>query len=215
MKRFAPPHPLSLALLGALAFGLACTDATSPDSHPRLTAKNPTPGVQGDVPPPPTATAITVTVVGSTVTGFFTGVYFANGISFEAAAASIELGDETLSFLGTAWLRFDNTQAFGSDASANTRFQVTRGLTADPNFSGRGTLMIMGKTIRIVEVTQFDATPGCNVVLGEPCADIRFTATIDGETGIHDGRAFAFNKESCTFFEREDLPTCPVPEIGS
>ena len=215
MKRFALPHPLRLPFLAALAFGLACTDAASPDPHSRLAVGNPTPAVQGDVPPPPTATAITVTVVGSTVTGVFTGVYFANGVSVEAAAASIELGDQALSLVETAWLRFDNTQAFGSTASPNTRFQVTHAFTTDPNFSGRGTLLIMGKTIRIVEVTRFDATPGCNVVLGEPCADIEFTATIDGEPGMHRGEAFAFNKESCALEEGGELPPCPVPEIGS
>jgi len=210
MKRFALP----LSLLAVLVFAQACTDATSPDRHATLTPKNPTLAVSGNVPPPPTATAIIITVSSTPVTGEFTGVYFANGASLESVAAANEVGDAPLAFNGTAWLRLDNTQTFGSTASANARFQVTNGVT-DPIFSGRGTLVIMDDTIRIVDVKTFMASPDCHLTL-LPCAVITFTATIDGDPGvIHHGHAAAFDREVCQFFseEGENFFTCP-PEGG-
>lgn len=187
MKRFALP----LSLLAVLVFAQACTDATSPDRHATLSPKNPTHLVSGNVPPPPTATAIVISVASDVFFGEFTGVYFANGASIDATVASIELGDESLGFLGTAWLRLDNTQTLGSLASANTRFQVTSGLATDPNFSGRGTLTISGHTITIDAVTSFTVHPDCNLP-GAPCATIEFDAH-EGTT-LHHGtvQAFAF-----------------------
>src|SRR5690348_13924868 len=94
MKRFA--LSLSLPVLGALAFAMACSDATSPDLHSALSPGTPNPAVQGNLPPPPTRTAIDVSV-STTPTGgaaplaltvtppppiflhaVFSGVYFAN-----------------------------------------------------------------------------------------------------------------------------------------
>lgn len=213
MKRFALP----VSLLVVLVFAQACTDATSPDRHATLTTTNPI--LDGNVPPPPTTTAVVITVSSfPVVTGLFTGVYFANGGSSLSVAAATELADATLAWNGTAWLRLDNTQTFGSMASANTRFQVTRGLTTDPIFSGRGTLTIEGFTIRIVEVISFTANPDCSAII-LPCAHIVFHATVDGEppgTPLHTGTADAFDTESCEFFTDESgNPTFDCPVIGS
>jgi len=190
MKRFSLP-----SLLAVLVFAQACTDATSPDRHATLTPKNPTRLVTGNVPPPPTASAILITVSSDVLVGEFTGVYFANGASIDATVASIELGDESLGFLGTAWLRLDNTQTLGSLASANARFQVTSGLTTDPNFSGRGTLTISGHTITIDRVTFFGPNPDC--LPGALCATINFDASVDGIAGHH-GTVQAFDRAVCT-----------------
>ena len=187
MKRFALP-----SLLAFLVFAQACTDATSPDRHATLTPANPTHLVSGNVPPPPTAIAINITVSSALpVTGAFTGVYFANPSSFQSASAADEVGDLSLLFSGTAWLRLDNTQSFGSTASANARFSRT-----DQKMSGMGTLVIAGHTIRIDEVTAFGANPECTIS-GEVCAHIEFTATVDGVSG-HTGTADAFDREFCT-----------------
>jgi len=192
MKRFA--LSLSLPVLGALAFAMACSDTTSPDPHSALRPGTPNPALQGNLPPPPTATAILISVSSDVLVGEFTGVYFANGASIDATAASIELGDESLGFLGTAWLRLDNTQTLGSLASANARFQVTSGLTTDPNFSGRGTLTISGHTITIDRVTFFAPNPNC--LLGALCATIEFDASVDGISGHH-GTVQAFDRAVC------------------
>jgi len=193
MKRFA--LSLSLPVLGALAFAMACSDTTSPDPHSALRPGTPNPALQGNLPPPPTATAILISVSSDVLVGEFTGVYFANGASIDATAASIELGDESLGFLGTAWLRLDNTQTLGSLASANARFQVTSGLTTDPNFSGRGTLTISGHTITIDRVTFFGPNPDC--LPGALCATINFDASVDGIAGHH-GTVQAFDRAVCT-----------------
>ena len=203
MKRFALP-----SLLAVLVFAQACTDATSPDRHATLTPKNPTLVLSGNVPPPPTAIAINITVSSALpVTGAFTGVYFANPSSIQSAAAADEVGDASLLFSGTAWLRLDNMQAFGSTASANARFSRT-----DQKMSGMGTLVILGHTIRIDQVTAFGANPECTVS-GEVCAFIEFTATVDGESG-HTGTAEAFDREFCVplfnqgEFENETIFQC-------
>jgi len=208
MKRFALPLPLSL---GVLAFALACTDATSPDRHAALTPKNPTlvEGT-GNIPPPPVDAAIEITVSSTPVTGLFTGVYFANAAVLPSVVAALAADDPDLAFSGTAWLRLDNTQAFGSSASANARFQNT-----DGRLSGRGTLMIpdalgVVETIRIVAVTSFTANPLCNAFV-LPCAHIEFTATIDSDPGVtHFGHADAFDREVCIHtVEGETFFRCP------
>ncbi len=207
MKRFALP-----ASLGVLAFALACTDAISPDPHAGLTPKAPS-LVQdiGNIPPPPVDAAIEITVSSTPVTGLFTGVYFANAAVLESVAAALLAGDQELAFSGTAWLRLDNTQAFGSTASANARFQNASG-----KLSGRGTLVIQGETIRIVEVTSFTANPNCHLLLF-PCTVITFDATIDSDPGvIHHGTAQAFDREVCEFITPgEGDPYFICPEIGS
>jgi hypothetical protein len=200
MKRFALSR--TLPVLGALAFAAACTDATSPNAHSSLRPGAPTPAIQGNVPPPPTRTVVVISV-GShvVVVGTFTGVYFANGGNIESVAASAELADAALGFNGTAWLRLDNTQTLGSIASANARFQVTRSLSTDPNYSGRGTLVIndfLGEphTITIDRVTFFAPNPNC--LPGALCAVIEFDASVDGEPGHH-GTAQAFDREVCNY----------------
>jgi hypothetical protein len=190
MKRFA--LPVSLAVL---VFAQACMDATSPDRHATLTPTNPH-AVLGNVPPPPTRSAVVISVASSDVlVGEFTGVYFASGGSSSSAAAADELADATLAWNGTAWLRLDNTQTLGSLASANARFQVTRGLTTDPNFSGRGTLTISGHKITIDRVTFFAPNPDC--LPGALCATIEFDASVDGIAGHH-GTVQAFDRAVCT-----------------
>src|SRR5438128_6827467 len=151
MKRFALPLPLSL---GVLAFALACTDATSPDRHAALTPKNPTlvEGT-GNIPPPPVDAAIEITVTSTPVTGFFTGVYFANAAVLPSVVAALAADDPDLARSGPACLRLDNAQASGSNAIANARFENT-----DGTLPGRVALMIRDalmfvNTIGIVTVT--------------------------------------------------------------
>jgi hypothetical protein len=192
MKRF----PLLLPLLaGVLA--LSCTDSTSPASAKALMRpKNPEPAVLGNPPPPPVDAAITFTISSVTFSGPFNGVYFANGSMLESAAAAAEIGDASLTFEGTAWLRLDNKQpdAFGTSTSANARFQTTNG-----KLSGHGRLVILGHVVDITEVTSFVANPECGVT-GEPCAFITFNATVDGQPG-HTGTAQAFDREACTLVD--------------
>lgn len=212
MKRFALP-------IGALAFALACTDATSPDPH-SLTPRAPTLDQgTGNIPPPPVDAAIEITVFSTPVTGFFTGVYFANGATPQSLTAALEAGDQQLAFNGTAWLRLDNTQAFGSSASANARFQIIRAGTTDEKLSGTGTLKIPDafgviETIRIVDVLSFTVNPHCDA-FAIPCAHIEFTATVDSDPGVlHFGHADAFDREVCIHeIEGEIFFDCP--EIGS
>jgi hypothetical protein len=214
MKRFALP-----SLLAVLVFAQACTDATSPDRHATLTPTNPH-AVLGNVPPPPTRSAVVISVASSVLVGEFTGVYFASGGSSSSAAAADELADATLAWNGTAWLRLDNTQTLGSLASANARFQVTRGLTTDPNFSGRGTLTISGHKITIDRVTFFAPNPDC--LPGALCATIEFDASVDGVAGHH-GTVQAFDMAVCTsvFIPDETVesggfyfPFCPFSPEG-
>ena len=199
MKRFAL---YSVPVVGALAFAAACTDATSPgDAHSALRPGAPTPAITGNVPPPPTRTVVVITVASTPVTGIFSGVYFANGGMLESVAASNELADASLGWNGTAWLRLDNTQTLSAvSASANARFQITRGSPTDPlagNLSGRGTLVIEGLRITITRVTSFTPNPDCNFPTF-PCAVITFDATIEGDTQTHHGVAAAFDREVCT-----------------
>ena len=198
MKRFAL---YSVPFLGALAFVAACTDATSPNPHGSLRPASPTITELGNLPPPPTRTVVVVSVSSPVVyTGVFSGVYFANGGNIESVAASNELADATLGWNGTAWLRLDNTQTLAAvSASANARFQITRGDPTDPfagNLSGRGTLVIAGHRITIDRVTSFSPNASCNFPT-EPCAVITFDASVDGESGHH-GVAAAFDREFCT-----------------
>jgi hypothetical protein len=153
--------------------------------------------------------AINITISSTPFTGAFNGAYFANGTSIESTVAAQAVGDESLTFLGTAWLRLDNTQAgLGTSASANARFQRT-----DQKLFGMGTLKIADSdgiihTVRIDQVTSFQANPSCGA--GEVCAVITFDATVDGESGHH-GTAEAFDKEFCSF---DGIYYCFSPEIG-
>lgn len=229
MKRFAL---YSVPVLGALVFVAACTDATSPgDGHSKLRPAKPTPALLGNVPPPPTRTAVTIdaSVSGSglaafstslatscpSVFGAFEGVYFANGRSIEATAASMELADAALGFEGTAWLRIDNKQnpLFATTASANARFQVT-----DQKTTGKGTLTFFNGlcTLVINDVTVFIANPACTAA-GEVCAHIEFTGTLNGQPAT--GRATAFDREVCDTIVVDEGGTevfsCPEEGGGS
>lgn len=197
MKRFSL---LALLSLVAFVFAIACTDATSPNSR-LLAPKSPDLGFQGEAPPPPADVAITFTISSVTFSGPFNGVYFANPAHIAAAVAAAEVGDQALTFDGTAWLRLDNSQpaAFGTSASANARFQTSNG-----NLSGRGTLVIQGHVVVITQVTSFTANPDC-LITGELCAAVTFNATVDGESG-HTGSAQAFNRESCDFIDPGEGP---------
>jgi hypothetical protein len=196
MKRF-PLLPL-FALVFAVAY--ACTDSTAPaTSHPLLSAKDPTAFLLGDPPPPPVDAAINITISSTPFTGSFNGAYFANGTSIESAVAAQAVGDESLTFLGTAWLRLNNVQPdqLGTTASANARFQRT-----DQKLFGMGTLVIQGHTVRIDQVTSFLANPSCGAT-GDLCAHIEFNASILNEFGIfesgHTGTVDAFNIAACNF----------------
>jgi len=130
--------------------------------------------------------------------GAFEGTYFSNGRNIEAAAAAAEIGDPALSFEGTAWLRFDNNQPalYQTTTSANARFQRT-----DQKLSGRGTLVFLNTCVVVIDqVTEFIANPAC-FEAGEPCAEIVFTGTINGQPAR--GNVVAFDREFCEFFEGE------------
>ena len=197
MKRYSLLLPLV-----AVVFAVACTDSTSPaNSHALLSAKNPDLGVIGNKPPPPVDAAIDITINSPfAIYGSFTGVYFANGTSVESAAAAQAIGDESLTFLGSAWLRLDNVQAAGFGTSANARFQRT-----EQKLFGTGSLMIGDVTIRIDEVTLFEASPTCNP--GQLCAHIKFNATI-GNDSDHTGEAFARGCGFVTPTEGDPYYTC-------
>lgn len=217
MKRFALSH--SLPVLGALAFAMACSDATSPDPHSALRPGTPNPAVQGNLPPPPTRTAVDVSVTSTTggaaplaptvnatlfLNAVFTGVYFANP-SLESAAAANEVGD--LSLVTAAWLRLDNKQTPPNSVSANARFQLT-----DQKSSGHGTLTIYDAfgaphTVVIGAVTWDFANPSCDAIF-VVCARIRFDATVDGNPGS--GTADAFGCELQTDEGGNQFYYCPV-----
>ena len=206
MKRYS----LLLVPLVAVVFAVSCRDSTSPAGyHALLNAKNPDLGFIGNKPPPPVDAAINIDVSSfPEVVGAFKGVYFANGTSVESALAAQNIGDESLTFTGTAWLRLDNVQPAELDtkASANARFQRT-----EQKLFGMGTLEIEGFTVRIDGVKDFLANASCDT--GEPCAVITFDASIliDGvfEPG-HIGHARAFNKEFCSL---DGIYYCFTPEI--
>ena len=220
MKRFALSP--SLPVIGALAFAMACSDATSPDPHAALRPGTPNPAVQGNLPPPPTRTAIDVSV-STTGTGgaaplaltvsapvflhaVFTGVYFANP-SLESAAAANDVGD--LSLLTAAWLRLDNKQTGGNSVSANARFQLT-----NQKSSGHGTLTIYDAfgtphTVVIGAVTWTTANAACDGPAPfVPCAVISFEATIDGRAA--QGTADAFGCELQTDEGGNQFFFCPI-----
>jgi hypothetical protein len=191
MKRF----PLLLPFVAVVI--ASCTDSTAPaNSHTLLSPKSPDLGFFGNPPPPPVDAAVTFTISSVTFSGPFNGVYFANGAMVESAAAAVEIGDPSLTFEGTAWLRLDNKQpaTFGTSTSANARFQTSNG-----KLSGQGRLVILGHVVVITDVTSFVANPQCGVT-GEPCALITFNATVDGESG-HTGTAEAFDREACTLVD--------------
>jgi hypothetical protein len=201
----------SLLPLLAVVLAVGCTDTTSPaNSHALLTPKGADLGFRGEAPPPPADVAVTFTINSVTFRGPFNGVYFANPATLANAVAAAEVGDEALTFDGTAWLRLDNKQPdlFGTTASANARFQTSNG-----KLSGKGTLVIDGHVVVITEVTSFVASPDC-LITGEICASIEFNATVDGEEG-HSGSAEAFDRASCTFFEGEGNPFYDCPGAGS
>ncbi|HEY4732929.1 MAG TPA: hypothetical protein VIH53_00130 [Gemmatimonadaceae bacterium] len=212
MKRFAFRL---VPTLGVLAFVLSCTDGVSPDPHSGLRSESPTPAIQGNLPPPPTRTVVEISVASQLLIGTFTGVYFANGRTVEAAAAAAELGDPILGWNGTAWLRLDNAQtipqAFPVSNTANARFQITQGDPADPlggNLSGKGTIVIAGHKITIDRVTSFIPNPQCVPgAVATPCAFITFDASVDGESGHH-GTAQAFDRDVC------DYVSVPDPDVG-
>jgi hypothetical protein len=162
--------------------------------------------------------AIEITVSSTPVFGLFTGTFFANGAAAPSVTAALQANDPELAFNGTAWLRLDNVQGFGSTASANARFQVIHAGTTDEKLSGHGTLVIQGETIRIVQVTSFTSNPTCSNLTFIPCAVITFDATIDSDPGVtHHGFVEAFNREVCDFVEDpiEGDPFFTCPEIGS
>lgn len=218
MKRFA--LSLSLPVLGALAFAMACSDATSPDPHSALRPGTPNPALQGNLPPPPTRTAVDVSVTSTTggaaplaptvnatlfLNAVFSGVYFANP-SLESAAAANDVGD--LSLVTAAWLRLDNKQTGVNSVSANARFQLT-----DQKSTGHGTLFIsdgvVTHTVVIGAVTWDFSNPACDAIF-VVCAHIRFDATVDGNPGS--GTADAFGCELRTDEGGNQFYYCPIED---
>ena len=199
LTRELPMKPLQLLPQVALVFAVAyaCSDSMAPASSNAVrTPKDPTLITLGDPPPPPVDVAVTFTISSQTFSGPFNGVYFANGHSLESAVAAAEVGDQSLTFEGTAWLRLDNTQpdAFGTSTSANARFQTSNG-----KLSGHGTLYILGHVVVITEVTSFFANPECGIP-GAPCAIVTFKATVNGDPD-HTGTAEAFDRDTCDFVD--------------
>jgi hypothetical protein len=192
--------PFKLLPLLAVVVVLSCRDATSPaNSHALLAPKGVDLGFQGEAPPPPADVAITFDISSVLFSGPFNGVYFNNGATLESIVAAAEVGDQSLTTQGTAWLRLDNKQpdAFGTVASANARFQ-----RSNDRLLGMGTLTIAGHKVIITKVTDFYANEEC-LITGELCASVTFEATVDGYSG-HSGNARAFNRESCEFIAEDD-----------
>lgn len=182
--KYSPLLP-QVALVFAVAY--ACSDSAAPaNSHALLAPNNPT-GQFGEPPPPPVDVAISVEIF-SPGAAVFTGVYFTNGKIPDDGVGSIPLFD------GTAWLRFDNKQPdLGGTTSANARF-----MAKDLEFSGHGTLTILGVDYTIVSVENFTRFATCGESEGtpDPCAIIQFTAV--DEAGVeHTGNAQAFDRASC------------------
>jgi hypothetical protein len=208
MKRYS----LLLLPLVAVVFAVSCRDSTSPaGSHALLAPRNPDLAVEGNKPPPPVDAAINIEVFSDIeLSGAFDGVYFANGTSVESALAAQNVGDLSLTFTGSAWLRVDNVQdpRLGTSASANARFQRTE---QNPTGTGHGTFVIDGFTVRIDHVTAFAANPSCEV--GQLCAEIMFDASIlvNGvfEPG-HTGHVQAFNRTNCSL---DGIYYCFPPDI--
>ena len=195
MKRF------SLLSLVALVFAVvyACSDSTAPaNSNGLLAPTSAVLGLRGDPPPPPVDAAITVTVSGAS-SAAYTGTYFSNGTTLESAVAAAAVGEPDLPlFNGTAWLLFDNNNkqpAGGGTASANTRFK-----RQDQKLSGMGTLMINGHAVIITSVDEFTPAEHCGQP-GDPCAFIRFKATVNGT--VQEGTAEVFNKVGCSIVPGE------------
>ena len=184
MKRF----PLLPQVALVLAVAYACTDSTSPALSNAVAVGNQRASVVGKQPPPPVATAITITVSGGTslaarsltaaffVAAPFTGKYFSNKNDM-------------------AWLKLDNSQptTLGT-ASGNAEFKAH-----GTDFMGAGRLMIEGHEVIITSVEAFFANPECGIT-GEVCAQIEFTATVDGDPG-QQGQAEAFDKDTCTLYD--------------
>lgn len=195
--------PLLPQLALVLAVVYACTDSTAP-ANPRslLSPGNPL-GARGDPPPPPVDAAMNICVGGAGCAAF-DGTYFSNGAtSVEAAVAAAEVGDLSLVFDGTAWLKLDNRQPSpDGTASPNTRFK-----RHDAEVSGKGTLVINGQTVVITAVLEFIPNPDCGTP-GDPCAEIVFEATVNGVTQT--GSVTAFDREGCTLFTGEgSFYSCP------
>lgn len=182
--KYSPLLP-QVALVFAVAY--ACTDSAAPANSRALLAPNNPAGQFGEPPPPPVDVAISVEVF-SPGAAVFTGVYFTNGAITDDGSGTVPLFD------GTAWLRFDNKQPdLGGTTSANARF-----MAKDLDFSGRGTLTILGVDYTIVSVESFTrfATCGESEETPTPCADIQFTA-VDASGVEHSGNAQAFDRASC------------------
>jgi hypothetical protein len=127
----------------------------------------------------------------------FSGTYFSNGSTIESAAAALAINDLSVTFEGTAWLKFDNKGVTpDGTASSNTRFK-----RQDDKLSGTGSFVINGHVIVITDVTQFIPNEECGIP-GDPCAVITFTATVDGTPG-HQGETTAFDKSTCTLYTGE------------
>jgi hypothetical protein len=146
-------------------------------------------------------TAITISVSGGTTLAArsLTTTLSSDPPPFTGAAAPFT-GKYFSNKNETAWLKLDNSQPtpFGT-ASGNAEFKAH-----GTDFSGAGTLIILDflgnpHTVIITSVEFFFANPECGVT-GEVCAQIEFTATVDGDPG-HQGQAEAFDKDTCTLYD--------------
>jgi hypothetical protein len=189
-----------LLAMAVLFVASACNDTTAPTGSVALAPVN---SAEGNIPPPPVDAAINVCVSGDGCTTF-NGTYFANGSSSSALLAAADLADPSLAFSGTAWLRFAHDQMSGTLATANARVKNTNG-----NVSGNGTLSYGNGevVIQINDIITFDPKSDCST--GVPCAEITFTATVNGVSG-QQGAMLVFNAAFCV---GEENP-CFFPSVG-
>jgi hypothetical protein len=169
MKRL-PLFPLLAQVALVCAVVYACSDSTSPaNSRAALSPKNPELVLQGEHPPPPVETAISVCL--DAVCPVYTGTYFSNGSSLASTIAAAAIGDAEI-FGGTSWLKFDQTKptAFAT-VSANARFKKQ-----EEKLSGMGkfTVGIVDPIdYTITTVDQFIPYGDCGHA-GQLCANIIF-----------------------------------------
>jgi hypothetical protein len=183
MKRF-PLYPLLAQVALVCLVVYACSDSTAPGSRAVLTPRNPELVLQGEHPPPPVETAISVCLDGCAA---YTGTYFSNGATLASTIAAAAIGDAEI-FGGTSWLKFDQTQptAFAT-VSANARFKKQ-----DEKMTGTGKFTIGGLVYTVTAVDVFAAYADCGHA-GQLCANIVFQfyrGTDQEDTGTGHANAF-------------------------
>jgi hypothetical protein len=181
MKRF-PLFPLLTQVALVCVVVYACSDSTAPGSRAALTPKNPDLALQGEHPPPPVETAISVCLD----TCFsYDGTYFSDGSSVASSVAAAAIGDAEI-VGGMSWLMFDQTKATDfAKVSANARFKKQ-----EAKLTGMGKFTIGVVDYTITTVDQFTSYADCGHA-GQLCASIIFNFTRStGGTGTGHANAF-------------------------